>query len=106
MALAWQAKKKFAETEDKKTPEVEALVAKAEQAFEAVIRDYADCPRLLREKNRRTLGQEAEQELYELRNLRVGKAAPEIEGEDVDGQPFKLSDYRGKVVVIDFWGDW
>jgi len=36
----------------------------------------------------------------------VGMAAPVIEGQDVDGVPFKLSDYRGKVVVLDFWGDW
>ena len=36
----------------------------------------------------------------------VGKLAPEIEGEDLDGTPFKLSDYRGKVVMLDFWGDW
>ena len=33
-------------------------------------------------------------------------AAPEIEGEDVDGTGFKLSDYRGKVILLDFWGDW
>ena len=32
--------------------------------------------------------------------------APDIIGHDLDGVPFKLSDYRGKVVVIDFWGDW
>lgn len=44
--------------------------------------------------------------LFEARNLGLGKEAPEIEGEDVDGVAFKLSDYRGKVVVIDFWGDW
>lgn len=37
---------------------------------------------------------------------REGKPAPEIEGEDVDGKSFRLSDYRGKVVVLDFWGDW
>jgi hypothetical protein len=37
---------------------------------------------------------------------KVGKPAPEIEGEDVEGKKFKLSDYRGKVVMIDFWGDW
>ena len=36
----------------------------------------------------------------------VGMAAPVIEGADVDGVHFKLSDYRGKVVVLDFWGDW
>ena len=36
----------------------------------------------------------------------VGKPAPEIEGEDADGVRFKLSDYRGKVVMVDFWGHW
>jgi hypothetical protein len=36
----------------------------------------------------------------------VGKPAPEIEGEDVDGKPMRLSDYRGKVVLLDFWGNW
>jgi hypothetical protein len=32
--------------------------------------------------------------------------APEIEGTDQDGKSFKLSDYRGKVVLLDFWGNW
>lgn len=36
----------------------------------------------------------------------VGKKAPEIDGEDVDGVRFKLSDYRGKVVMLAFWGNW
>lgn len=36
----------------------------------------------------------------------IGNLAPDIEGEDTDGRPFKLSDYRGKVVVLDFWGHW
>jgi len=36
----------------------------------------------------------------------IGEPAPEIVGEDIDGVPFKLSDYRGMVVVLDFWGDW
>jgi len=39
-------------------------------------------------------------------NVVVGRIAPDFETEDVDGVPFKLSDYRGKVVVIDFWGFW
>jgi tetratricopeptide (TPR) repeat protein len=38
--------------------------------------------------------------------LGIGKEAPEIEGEDVDGKKMKLTDYRGKVVVLDFWGYW
>jgi thiol-disulfide isomerase/thioredoxin len=36
----------------------------------------------------------------------VGQPAAEIEGEDQDGNPMKLSDYRGKVVLLDFWASW
>ncbi len=36
----------------------------------------------------------------------VGTMAPDITGPDTDGVEFKLSDYRGKVVMIDFWGNW
>jgi hypothetical protein len=36
----------------------------------------------------------------------VGNLAPEIEGIDLFGKKFKLSEYRGKVVVLDFWGNW
>jgi hypothetical protein len=43
---------------------------------------------------------------YRLEHLSVGKVAPEIEGEGLDGVKFKLSDYRGNVVLIDFWADW
>jgi cytochrome oxidase Cu insertion factor (SCO1/SenC/PrrC family) len=35
--------------------------------------------------------------------LTFGNLAPEIEGQDADGKSFKLSDYRGKVVLLDFW---
>ena len=45
-------------------------------------------------------------ELYDVRNLSIGQVAPEIEGEDIDGVAFKFTDYRGKVVVLDFWGHW
>jgi hypothetical protein len=53
-----------------------------------------------------TLADRAEREIFEIVNLAVGKPAPEIEGEDLAGVSFKLSDYRGKVVMLDFWGDW
>jgi thiol-disulfide isomerase/thioredoxin len=36
----------------------------------------------------------------------VGMTALEIDGEDIDGKRFKLADYRGKVVMLDFWGEW
>ena len=50
-----------------------------------------------------TVGEQARAGLFELRHLSVGKAAPDLEGEDQEGIRFKLSDYRGKVVLIDFW---
>jgi peroxiredoxin len=36
----------------------------------------------------------------------VGQVAPLIEGEDLDGKPLSLADYRGKVVVLNFWAHW
>ena len=44
--------------------------------------------------------------LFVAERLQIGMVAPDIEAPDLDGVTFKLSDYRGKVVVIDFWGDW
>jgi hypothetical protein len=38
--------------------------------------------------------------------LAVGQQAPDIVGPDLDGVAFRLSDYRGQVVVLDFWGNW
>ena len=37
---------------------------------------------------------------------RLGELAPDIVGEDLEGMPLRLSDYRGKVVVVDFWANW
>jgi len=53
-----------------------------------------------------TLAHKAEREIFEIEKLAVGKIAPEIDGEDLAGVSFKLSDYLGKVVMLDFWGDW
>jgi len=77
------------------------LEAKAEKIFERVVADFGDVS-----YRRGTLAAAARGDLNELRNLAIGKMAPEIQGEDIDGVAFKLSDYRGKVVVLDFWGNW
>jgi hypothetical protein len=50
-----------------------------------------------------TVGQRAQAELFGIRHLSAGKQAPEMAGEDQDGKRFQLSDYRGKVVLLDFW---
>ncbi len=36
----------------------------------------------------------------------IGMVAPDIQALDLDGVEFRLSDYRGRVVFVDFWGDW
>ena len=39
----------------------------------------------------------------ELEHLQVGMSAPDFEAVDQNGVRFALSDYRGKVVLLDFW---
>jgi thiol-disulfide isomerase/thioredoxin len=109
LGLAWVAKRKFQQVESKANPDAGHLAAEAEKAFESVLRDFGDCPNLRTVGARpatSTLGGEAEPELYELRHLRIGQIAPEIEGKDLDDIRFKLSDYRGKVVLLVFWASW
>jgi hypothetical protein len=79
------------------------MLEEADQLYQRVVDRYAD---LKPPDDKRTLGQRAEAALFEMRHLVVGKKAPEIVGDDIDGKRFKLSDYRGKVVLLDFWGNW
>jgi len=56
----------------------------------------------------------SEKELLRLANVAleepetgvIGKPAPEIVGVDVDGRPRRLSEFRGKVVLLSFWATW
>jgi hypothetical protein len=71
--------------------------------YQRIVKDFAD----VSDTRGGTLGKLAERKLEALLHpILVGKPAPEIEGEDLDGSKFKLSDYRGKVVMLDFWGHW
>ena len=66
-----------------------------------IIDQYADIP-----IDNTTFGALATKQLYDLENLQVGQVAPDIVGKDLDGVEFRLSDYRGKVILLDFWGHW
>ncbi len=49
---------------------------------------------------------QVKQQLDEMRALSVGQPAPEIELPNPEGTMVKLSDLRGKYVLIDFWAAW
>ena len=76
--------------------------AEAEALFVRASRDYHD----VKLPDGQTVAEKAQPELFGLRHLSVGKMAPDIEGQDQDGVGFKLSDYRGKVVLLDFWSEY
>ncbi len=46
------------------------------------------------------------QVILEKPDLTVGSMAPDFIGKTIDGKQLQLSDYRGKVVLIDFFGFW
>jgi hypothetical protein len=77
----------------------EKVIKQVEAVFEQSAKKYGD----VKLPGGDTVAERAKAELFEIRNLRAGKQAPDIEGEDQDGKRFKLSNYRGKVVLLDFW---
>jgi thiol-disulfide isomerase/thioredoxin len=96
--------------EEAKTRGPEAILHEAEQLFQTVKTDYSDVPNFLPGPGLRqpelTLGGQASIELYECEHLTVGKVVPEIQGENIEGHKLRLSDYRGKVVLVSFWASW
>lgn len=52
-----------------------------------------------------TLAKAAEKEMVNLK-IGVGNPVPDVEGTDLEGKKVKLSSYRGKVVLFDFWATW
>lgn len=110
LGLALLAKRKFQEAEWRGEPVALARVSEEiVQAFEAVVRNYGDCRDLAAgglASATATLGDRAARELQEIRHLGIGQVAPEITGSDLDGAPMKLSESRGKVVLLVFWAAW
>lgn len=81
-----------------KVAEADKAAAEAAKYYTMVIEQYA--------KDSAAQKKQAEKELKALKTTRVGKVAPIITAPDLDEKEFKLSDYRGKVVLLDFWGNW
>jgi hypothetical protein len=73
----------------------------AEDSFERAANEFGDV-----KLDDRSIAERVKSELFEMRQLVIGTPVPDIVGEDLDGKTFRLSNYRGKVVVLDFWGHW
>ncbi len=85
-----------------------AEVPDLEPLLESIIEKYPDFDygKPVGDRPVDKVGERADNKLFAMRNLLVGKVAPNINGVDLDGREFNLEDYRGKVVMLDFWGDW
>jgi hypothetical protein len=79
----------------------EASQPEAEKLLQSVIDEFGKAP------DKTLFVEQAKEELSEIQGPRgLGKAAPDIGSDDLDAKAFKLSDYKGKVILLDFWGFW
>jgi hypothetical protein len=72
----------------------------------AASRAIAAYERLLAEFPEHPLAAAAGPRLFALRHLRVGQVPPDRTAIDGRGRRFRLSDHRGRVVLLAFWGYW
>jgi len=81
------------------------LDKEAEKTFAVVADKYKDVE-IPWGREKVKLGTKAEANLFEMRKLKVGEVVPDEALETLDGKKIKLSDLRGKVVVLDIWATW
>lgn len=51
-------------------------------------------------------GKKVKKEIEIAEKTAIGATAPEFSQTDVNGKTIKLSDYKGKYVLVDFWASW
>ena len=75
-------------------PEFDAVAAEKEfSLFNASLRET-------------DLGKELAARIAKVKKTQEGMLAPDFTQLDVNGKPVKLSDFRGKYVLLDFWASW
>ncbi|MFO0822530.1 MAG: TlpA disulfide reductase family protein [Gemmataceae bacterium] len=87
-----------AEKRDAGFEEAEAMLKKAAKEYGNVeVDDFA---------GKQSIAKAVEGQRFFLNNLTVGQVLPDSSCEDLHGKKVKISDYRGKVVVLDIWATW
>src|SRR5262245_5378973 len=87
------------------TTDVPKLEREADLLLERVLKDYGDVA-ITRGRETTTLGKIAQVQLHALGYLAIGKKAPDLTSVDLAGNPMRLSQLRGNVVVLDVWATW
>lgn len=107
LGLAIQSKNLYLFAKFRARSDANMLKGPAERALNDVIREYNQCPNLSASgAGDKTIGDRARADLREMDNLQPGEHAPEIAGRDLNGTAIKLTECRGKVVLLVFWASW
>ena len=90
-------------TNEERIPE--GNLREAKELLHSIRREHASFPHP-NSRDKRTLGEAAIDLEFQITHLMTGCEAPEIVGEDIYGNPVRLSGYRGQVTLLVFCGEW
>jgi thiol-disulfide isomerase/thioredoxin len=82
----------------------DSLYEQTKSQFERTIKEFGDIK--IEDERFHTMAAAAKFFLNKFAKASIGREAAEVEGEDAYGRKFKLSDYRGKILVLTFSGNW
>lgn len=68
----------------------------ARATFQKIVAEYPNTP----------LAREAEGNIHELDSLNLGQPAPLFAYKGINGEPVSLADFKGKIVLLNFWASW
>jgi thiol-disulfide isomerase/thioredoxin len=103
----------LAEHKDEKTDDVAQILFMKARLYQEVLKDKAKGDALMAQLERdfpdsepvKIAKQQAEAEKLRA-SLVEGSKFPDFAETDVTGKPLSVADYKGKVVLIDFWATW
>jgi thiol-disulfide isomerase/thioredoxin len=103
----------LAEHKSEKTDDVAQILFMKAQLYEEVLKDTAKGDALMEQLKRDFPDSEPakimkhQEEAKKVKGALVeGAKFPDFAEKDVAGQPFSIANYKGKVVLLDFWATW
>ncbi|MEI3802494.1 MULTISPECIES: TlpA disulfide reductase family protein [unclassified Chitinophaga] len=99
------AKMKYVKANHNKYMALMAFNSTLPPEFDAIAaeKEFNQFDELLRQSD---LGKELGTRIAKVKKTQEGAAAPDFTQLDASGKPVKLSDFRGKYVLLDFWASW